>query len=340
LNINLKKLKSRQAIAITAIAFVLLIFIPVYYSAFIPVYIGNTPVKFTIKEGQSLKTVAQGLKERELIRNEFIFNTYVKLSGNDKNLKAGTYTLGGRLDMPDIVFVLVNGLAESDDIRLLISEGFNIWEIDERLADLDLIEEGDFSSQYHDQEGYMFPDTYRINRRAAGPDFIHELKQRMSDNFNAKTAELLGHLSPAEEERIIIVASILEKEARSERDMKLVSGIIKRRMELGMLLQVDATVLYGACLRDAGTNNWSKNCNVSLKGPALEIKVDGPFNTYIREGLPPSPISNPGLRAIEAALNPTESDYLYYLTPRGTSDIVYARTAVEHVANRKKYLGI
>lgn len=334
-----------KAIAtLVAIALVLLVFIPVYYLVYIPVNAGNTPVKVSIENGQSSRAIAGILKENGLIRSELVFVAYLKLSGEAGDLKAGKYNFSGRLDIPEIVFTLVNGLSESEDIRLLLSEGFNIWEIDERLVSLGLIKEGWFSSKYRDEEGYLFPDTYRINRKAEDHNFIQELRQRMADNFNEKTAELLRGLGLTESREVIVIASILEKEARTEKDMKLVSGIIRNRLKLGMPLQVDATVIYGACLRNfqlsMANNQPGKNCEVTFQGVAREIKIDGPYNTYIRKGLPPGAISNPGLKAIEAALNPQDSDYLYYLSTRDGSQMIYSKTPGEHAANRRKYLGI
>lgn len=334
------KLNTLAIATIVAVAFVLLAFIFIFYVTYIPLYAGNVPIKIVIEEGQSLKTIAGTLKDSGLIRSETVFRFYVELSGKGSDLKAGKYTFAGRLDMPDIVFIVVNGLSESEDIRLLVSEGFNIWEIDKRLVSLGLIKEGWFSSEYYNDEGYLFPDTYRINRKAEDHDFIQELRQRMTDNFNSKTAELLGGLSLAESREIIVIASMLEKEAKTEKDMKLVSGIIRKRMQIGMALQIDATVTYGACRRKSAENNFIKNCDVTFQGPGIELKIDGPYNTYSRKGLPIGPISNPGLKAIEAALNPTPSDYLYYLSSRDGSQMVYSKTAGEHGANRRKYLGI
>ena len=272
-----QKIRNFKAVAIlVATAFVLLIFAPIFYFVFIPVYIGNTPIQVVVEEGQGAGTIAGILKEKGLIKSELVFRAYTKLSGEGDNLKAGKYNFSGRLDVPEIVFILANGLSESEDIRLLVSEGFNIWEIDERLVSLKLIKEGEFSSKYHDDEGYLFPDTYRINREAEGIDFVNTLRERMRDNFNKKTAELLGGLSLSESREIIVIASILEKEARSEEDMKLVSGIIRRRIKLGMPLQVDASVIYGACRRKAAEGGWTKNCEVTFQGPAIEIPIDGP----------------------------------------------------------------
>ncbi len=346
-----KSYKHLTTAGATAVVLVLLIFAIVFYLVYFPVYVGNTPIPVVIEDGQGSKVIARSLKEKGIILSETAFLSYVKLTGQDSSLRAGRYNFSGRLDVPEIVSILVNGLSESEDIRLLISEGFNIWEIDERLVSLGLIREGWFSAEYYKDEGYLFPDTYRINRKAEDHNFIQELRQRMADNFNKKTAELLAGLSLAESREIITIASILEKEARSEKDMKLVSGIIRKRLKLGMPLQIDATVIYGACRRiflevknpdaeGSGSRPQRRDCDVTYQSPAAEIKIDGPYNTYTRKGLPPGPISNPGLKAIEAALNPTESDYLYYLSTRDGSQMVYSKTAGEHVANRRKYLGI
>lgn len=322
-----------------------------FYFIYIPVYAGNVPVAFVVEDGQSSGVIAGMLKEKGLIRSELAFRTYVKLTGEDNSLKAGRYNFSGRLDMSEIVFILVNGLSESEDIRLLVSEGFNVWEIDKRLVKLGLIKEGEFSSEYYKEEGYLFPDTYRINRKSALPaeagnsGFVVELRQRMADNFENRTKQILYGLKSEEQKEIIIIASILEKEARTEADMRLVSGIIYNRLEKRMPLQIDATVTYGACYRqfdsqvkDPGSR--TQDCDVTFQGVAREIKIDGPYNSYTRNGLPPGPISNPGLKAIDAAMNPTKSNYLYYLSTRDGSRMIYSKTSTEHAANRLRYLGI
>src|SRR3989344_5877561 len=233
----------------------------------------KSPLKTTkevvINEGQGVSAIADILKEESVIDNKFAFVVYVIVTGNEKKLQAGRYIFKPGVTTLAIVNSMVEGFAESDDIVITIPEGFNVFDIDKRLASAGLTKEGEF-----------------------------------------------------ERERIIIIASILEKEARTEKDMKLVAGIIYKRMELGMLLQIDATVLYGACLREFEESGFKKNCDVTFQGPAREIKVDGPYNSYMRTGLPPGPISNPGLKAIEAARNPVKSDYLYYLSTRDGSQML------------------
>jgi UPF0755 protein len=133
----------------------------------------------------------------------------------------------------------------------------------------------------------------------------------------------------------IITASMLEKEAKTPEDMAMVAGIMKQRMDIGMRLQIDATVGYGWCLRIAP----NRPCDVTQAPIATEIKVDGAYNTYTRVGLPLGPISNPGEQALSAAANPKVSEYFYYLSTRDGSQIIYSKTLDEHLRNRAKYLG-
>jgi len=120
----------------------------------------------------------------------------------------------------------------------------------------------------------------------------------------------------------------------------LVAGIIRNRLARKMPLQIDATVAYGACLRRFIVGNYKKDCDVSQIGVGAEIRIDSGYNSYMRLGLPVGPIANPGITAIQAVLNPQKSDYLYYLSTRDGSQMIFSKTAAEHAANRRKYLGI
>lgn len=344
---DLEKLKKIKVIAIAvAITFIT----GISYVIYAPVRADDAG-KFEVEiyEGQGLNQIASTLKNKGLIRSKTIFILYVRMMGDATNLRAGRYIFTslpagrqGYLNVPVIINILVSGKSEPDDIKITIPEGLNVWEVDELLIRVGLIQEGQFSAQYYNQEGYLFPDTYRLKKQQEinSEEQIGELREKMSLNFNNKTEELFKNLSNEQKFRIIIIASMLEKEAKTEEDMKLVAGIIEKRLNMDIPLQIDATVTYGACRREFTKNNFIKNCDVTFQGPAIEIKIDGPFNTYIRKGLPPAPISNPGLKAIEAALNPQESDYLYYLSTRDGSQMIYSKTAGEHEANRRKYLGI
>lgn len=322
-----------------AIVFILSISLVVYF-IYAPIARGDLSlIEVNIEPGDGLKIVAKKLYDLGLIRSELLFLVYVKARGDDDSLKAGRYLLSKSTNIPTIALLIVSGGAETEDIQVTIPEGLNVWEIDQKLVQAGLILEGEFSSKYYKDEGYLFPDTYRL-KKILNSDLVQELREKMDENFDSKVSRLLKNLSVEKQKEIIIIASILEKEAKTEEDMKLVAGIMTKRMSLGIALEVDASVVYGACVRQAMKINYTKNCDVTYQGPAIEIKIDSSYNTYMYNGLPAGPISNPGLKAIEAALNPQSSDYLFYLSTRDGSQIIYSKTSAEHAANRKKYLDI
>ncbi|MEK7138826.1 MAG: endolytic transglycosylase MltG, partial [Patescibacteria group bacterium] len=255
-------------------------------------------------------------------------------------LKAGRYIFKPGDNLLTVVHLIASGLAESEDILVTIPEGFNIWEIDQKFNQVGLIGKGGISRNFIHKEGHLFPDTYRF-KKGTNPEGI---VSKMEENYFKKGG--------TRSDEVIIIASLLEKEAKTKEDMELVAGIIYKRLKLGIPLQVDASVSYGWCLRNfeisvyplrSRLSEASRNigyCDVAQAPLALEIKIDGPYNTYIRLGLPPGAISNPGFVALEAAQNPKSSDYLYYLSTRDGNQIIYSKTASEHSANRNKYLGI
>jgi len=317
-----------------------------------------------INEGQGVSAIAGVLKREKVIESELAFIVYTVVTGNEKKLQAGRYVFGPGTTIPAVVNALVNGIAESDDIVVTIPEGFNVFDIDNRLTLLGLTKAGEFAGRYYADEGWLFPDTYRLESQKSKvksqnlevknqngnvkienkPEIVNELAEKMKNNFKNKTDELLGKLNIEEQNKILIIASLLEKEAKNEEDMRLIAGILEKRLALGMMLQIDAAVAYGACLRNFQFSipnfQTAKYCDVSQVSVGAEIKIDGPYNTYTRVGLPPGPIANPGLKAIRAALDPLKSEYLYYLSTRDGSQVIFSKTASEHAANRRKYLGL
>ena len=292
--------------------------------------------RIKIREGQGLMSIAETLDQEGIIKNKYLFVSYAMLLRKDKSLQAGTYLFSGRLTTPTVLYIIASGLAESEDVIVRIPEGFNIWEMDERLYQSGLSERGQFADKYYKDEGKFFPDTYRFQR-----DFsIGEIAGRMQKAQENEIAELLEGLSSEKVKEIIIMASMLEKEARQEIDMRRVAGVIRRRLRIGMALEIDATVAYGACLRDFVRSDPPKNCAVQQVNLIKEIPTDSLYNTYARKNLPVGPIANPGLKSIKAALNPLDEGYLFYLSTRDGSRMIFSKTGAEHVRNRKMYLGI
>jgi len=305
--------------------------------AFGPISAGSREVReFTVQPGWGTARIAGELASAGLIRSAVAFTAYTRFAGLGASLQAGTYELSRGMTPVAIARRLASGEALSTDTELTIPEGMNAWEIDELLQTKKLIVPGSFARTWQEAEGTLFPETYRIPREvaSAGAEFANA--RRIGDILRAEYDRRAGGYTREQ----VIIASMLEKEAKTPEDMALVAGIIAKRRDIGMLLQIDATVAYGWCLRRWLPMSSTANCDVTQAPIATEIKVDGPYNTYTRAGLPDGPISNPGARALEAAKNPKASDYLYYLSTRDGSDIIFSKTLDEHLQNRAKYLSL
>lgn len=291
--------------------------------------------EFTVEPGQGLIVIAQNLKSAGFIRSSQVFVFYANIRGVTRDLKAGTYLLSPAMSVPYITKLIVQGKGLSSDIEVTIPEGMNAWEIDWLLADKKLIVPGSFARIYQAEEGKLFPETYR---------FAKSIADHAGEYANARTIgdillEEFDSRARSYSREELVIASILEKEAKSAEDMALVAGIIAKRRELGMPLQIDATVAYGWCLQRWLPMSSNLNCDVTQAPIATEIKVKGDYNTYTQIGLPKGPISNPGLKALKAAANPESSPYLYYLSTRDGSQLIYSKTLSEHLVNRREYLG-
>lgn len=289
-------------------------------------------VGFKIEKGQSLGAIASSLTEQHLVVSRHLFVAYVRLTGNERKIQAGRYVLPSKISIRTLVYLFSHGLAESDDIVVKIPEGNNLADIDQIFYKAGLTKAGDLlGPELLKHEGYFFPDTYRLEKGRLYK--ASEISGWMQDNFAKKTSGLTKGQTDAWR-RVVIVASILEKEVKSKDDMRLVAGIIEKRLSLKMPLQVDAAVAYGVCYPKFLAKKY---CDVSLANIVDNLALDSRYNTYRTVGLPVGPISNPGLNAIEAALSPLLSDYLYYLTTKDGKTI-FSKTSQEHLEARRRYL--
>ena len=301
-------------------------------------------ISFVVEEGASVESIAKNLEAQGIVTSAFFFKVYTKLS--DSVLQAGTFELTQGMNLRSVVREL--GYAKAEEIEVTIPEGYTLMQIGDVIVEaMPEIETADWESAVSGQdlrllagieilngipsdqglEGYLFPDTYRFradaNAATVAETMILTLKRRHAENDIAIPRNLVfeGGLTFHE---MITLASIVEREVRDPEDMKLVAGIFYTRMKIGMALQADSTVNYVTGKSDTA---------VSLE----DSRVDSPYNTYQNLGLPPGPISNPGMNAILAVLDPTDSEYLYFLTTE-EGEVIYAQTFDEHVANKRQYL--
>ncbi len=284
-------------------------------------------VTFRIPRGQSLGTTARQLDDGDIIPSRTLFILYTILRGEEKNFKAGTYVIPLNANIRSLVILFSSGNALRSDVTVTIPEGTNLADMSRIFTSAGLLPEGALLGEQHMKlEGYLFPDTYDFYKTATAPDIIEKMKARFD--------EIAQKNNLAVDERTVIIASILEKEVQTYEDMRVVAGIIEKRLRLGMPLQVDASVAYGACY---ATFLSSEYCDVSEANLALNIRRDSTYNTYTRAGLPSGPISNPGLNALRAAANPQESEYLYYLSTK-EGKTIFSKTLEEHNEARARYI--
>ncbi len=294
---------------------------------------------FEIKYGEGADSVIGRLGEEGIIRNEFITRGYLVIVGIHRDIKPGIYTIGPYYSTKEIF----DGFIKGGGLNVLLSEGLTIKEMArifqergivgnsaefERLASAFDNSAGRYAflprSPKVNLEGYLFPDTYQF-----GDVSTKEVIETILDNFESKVYSRFKNAVPRDFNETIIMASMLEEEVRTQKDMKLVSGILRKRLETGIALQVDATLVYIKC---SLLNR--PDCR-SIANTDKEIK--SLYNTYLYSGLPPGPISNPGLLAIEAVFDPEGSPYLYYLSARDDGRTIFSRTLEEHNLNRAVY---
>jgi UPF0755 protein len=283
----------------------------------------NFPVGdvLTIHSGDSLQSITVDLKNKHIIRSELVFRSLVILFGGEKRVIAGEYLLTKRQGSLSLARRFVDGKFGIDTIKITIPEGWNVFQIGDYLEkNLIKFNKKEFLSLAKNDEGYLFPDTYFVSMSAKPSDIIEIMKQNYEEKISAIT-QIGTFKKPVKD--IITMASILEEEALPK-DRQIVAGILWKRLVLGMPLQVDSTFSY-----INGKNTYSLTLD--------DLKIDSLYNTYRYRGLPPGPISNPGVDAITAAATPIKSNYLYYLTERDGT-IHYAKTFAEHVQNKEKYL--
>ena len=295
---------------------------------------GATAAVFEIRAGEGFREIGSGLAAAGLVRSAFVFDAFLFFSGRAAQLKPGEYQLDQAMSASAIADELTNS-AESE-ITVTIPEGSNIYEIDGILSKALVIHQGDLIN-FHDEgnlEGRLFPDTYQF---FTGTD-VKAVVQKFFDNWNTKAESILGSdeshcvASPACEKNLIL-ASLVEKEVPTPEDQRIVAGILLKRLAANMYLDLDATICYAKL----GSGPFSGTGCYPLA--PLDFKIDSPYNTYSRKGLPPAPIGDPGISAISAALNPQSSSYWYYLSDPETKKTIFAKTLEEQNLNRQKYLG-
>lgn len=282
------------------------------YQIFIPTSNFPTDQIFTIQRGQNSRQIFENLEKENYIKSVFWARALNKVFKYSK-FYPGEY----KFDKPQSLYeVMYNVSKRPISYAVLIPEGFTKKQVSERLAKyIKNFDKKDFLEKA--EEGYLFPDTYFFYSFSTNEEILKEF----SDKFYMESFKRFGK-TPSKSD--VIIASMLEREARDPNDMKIIAGIYYNRLKINMPLQVDATVLYGQ-------GAWKERTLYK------DLKHDSDYNTYKNVGLPIGPISNPGINALDAAINPIKTNYLYYLTGRD-GKMYYSETFDQHVRYKLKYL--
>jgi UPF0755 protein len=285
----------------------------------------NIKKEFTIQPGEATSSIVTRLKNEGLIRNELVFRLYLRQKNYSGLIQAGQYQLSPSMTAPEIAKALTRGLM---DLKVTVLEG---WRVEETAAYLEKtlgIKGKDFLKEA--VEGYMFPDTYRVPKSISAKELASLFRKTFDQKVDGQLKSDLTRRGLTLDEAVIL-ASIIEREGRSDEDRPAIAGILLKRLEAGMALEVDATVQYALAYQDQEKTWWKQSLTEE------DLKIDSPFNTRQKAGLPPAPIASPGLASLEAVAYPKESPYWYYLhDPQG--QIHYARTLEEHNLNVANYL--
>ncbi len=317
-------------------------------------------VRFVIEPGTPARVIGQNLVKAGLIADDRLFEAYVRANKLDQRLAAGAFILAPSMTMVEIVETLQ--YAEASSVTLTIPEGWRREQIADYLVAAGVFTDTTTAAEnYRHQtatsdltgldpsrypflqgrpagvslEGYLFPDTYRLP--ASGATALDVL-QRQLDNFAARVLPLYekavaDHTTDMELYQVLILASIVEREAVVPAERPIIAGVYLNRLAKGIKLEADPTVQYAMGYQKAAATWWKTPVSLDEYGA-----VDSPYNTYLYPGLPPGPIANPGLSSIEAVLQPAQHDYLYFVArPDQSGEHVFAKTFEEQQKNVEKY---
>ncbi len=286
-------------------------------------------VLVTVPGGANVRRIGEILARRHLVRSPLAFVFAAQVAGVSGHLRAGRYELSPAMPPSQIAQLIALGRTAEDMVT--VPEGFTVAQIARRLAARGMVRESEFltlartqgrtfrvngwTPPSDDLEGYLFPDTYRVPRgttaRAVITMMLTEFDERVIRPDSAQFARYPGGLPAA-----ITMASLVEREAKADTDRPLIASALDNRLRAGMRLQCDATVQYAL---------------PQHKGRLMDadLRVASPYNTYLHTGLPPTPIANPGLLSIAAALHPAATDYLFYVA-RPDGRHIFSATLAQH----------
>jgi UPF0755 protein len=294
-------------------------------------------VQLEIERGTDARAILDRLEREGVLANSDLARIFLIYQLQDPPLQAGEYRFEGPLTTPEVLSRIIDGRVVRYPVTII--EGLTVTETAEQLSlagfgDRETFEAAvqsnrlveDLDPQASNLEGYLFPDTYSFAKGTTE----WEIVRAMVDNFRRRYETEVAPLIDADDSRTlretVILASIVEKEARLDDERALVAGVYVNRLRRGIALYADPTIIYGLKLLDRWDGNLRRD----------DLKLDSPYNTYIHAGLTPGPIASPGLASLQAAAQPADVPYLYFVA-RNDGSHVFAETLAEHNRNVYKW---
>jgi len=303
------------------------------FEMFVPAQTGNNKVEIEIPRGSTFRQAVDILHDQKLIRDKNIFLLVGRLTGADRKIRAGFYSIWSSMRPFDIFKIIRKGQIIEYEIKIL--EGDSLWEISGQFEKNDIMKKEEFMTLAHDPEfldsykiesnsveGYIFPDTYRIPKGVSPKEALGSMIDKMREKFSPDVLARMGKIGMTENE-VLTLASIVEKEAVVDSERPLISAVYHNRLKKKMQLQADPTSIYGI-----------KSSREKITREDLLRKT--PYNTYQIKGLPPGPIASPGLKSIMAALYPADVPYIYFVSQDDRMH-QFSTTAAEHIEAVKLY---
>jgi len=323
----------RKNIVIIAAGILSLWFAYIAIEFLVPLPIGNKNIEIEIPKGATFRQAVEIFSKERLIRDKIPFLFIGRISGLDRKIRAGYYSIYGSMSPLDILKMLKKGQIIEYEITVL--EGDSLREVAEKLSEKRIINIKDFMQLSSDEdflalynidaptlEGYLFPDTYKIPKGMDPEDAIGMMINKMREKYSGELTARTSKLGLSERE-VLTLASIIEKEAVTDKERYLISAVYHNRLRKKIPLQADPTAIYGIK-------------SFKEKITAEDLKRKTPYNTYVIKGLPPGPIASPCIKSINAALYPADVAYIYFVSNNdGTHQ--FSVTAEEHLSAVKLY---
>jgi len=305
----------------------------IIFQLFAPLPIGSKNIEIQIPKGSTFRQAADIFAKEKILRDKNLFLFLGRITGIDKKIRAGYYSIYSSMDLFDLLKVLRRG--QIIEYEITVVEGDSLSEIASKLEEKNIISKEDFKKLSTDKnllayfnidapsfEGYLFPETYKIPKGMEPTEVIGMMVSKMREKFSESFKQRADEIGLSERE-ILTLASIIEKEAAVDEERPLISAVYHNRLKKKMPLQADPTSIYGIK-------------SMKEKITYDDLKRRTPYNTYIIRGLPPGPIASPGLKSIKAALYPAKVDYLYFVSNNDRTHI-FSKNIDDHLKAVKEY---